>query len=261
MGFLAVAEKLMTEEQAEEVNRPQAIRDQRFGDIAVEKGYLTEEQIGNLLKKQGNIYMLFVQTILDKGYMTLPEIEAHLEKYQKENGFSHTDMDDIVSGDINRTVKLFLPTYPKMYDRLCGIAIRTIIRLIYSGAYVEKAYFVDELSADNLAIQKLEGAHTIWTGFAGAGDNLLSIAETFAQEEFESVDLDALDAVGEFINCINGLYASELSSENVSVDMLPPDFYENEVTVRGEKFCVFPIIINGKNIHLIVSIDSEFSIN
>lgn len=261
MGLLAVAEKLMTAEQAEEINQLQAIRDQRFGDLAIEKGYLTEEQISNLLKKQGNIYMLFVQTILDKGYMTLEEVEAALAEYQTENGFTHSDMDDVVSGDIDRTVKLFLPSNTKLYDRACGIAIRTIIRLISAEAYVEKAYFVDELKAENLAIQQLEGDHKIWAGFAGAGTNLLTIADTYAREEFECVDLDALDAVGEFVNCINGLFASELSGENVNVDMLPPEFYENEVTMRGKQFCVFPIIIGGKYIHFVLSIDSEFSIN
>ena len=45
LGLIAVAEKLMTEEQADEVNKLQSIMDRRFGDIAVEKGYLTDEQV------------------------------------------------------------------------------------------------------------------------------------------------------------------------------------------------------------------------
>lgn len=261
MGLLAVAEKLMTEEQAEEINRLQAVRDQRFGDLAVEKGYLTEEQIGNLLKKQGNIYMVFVQTMIDKGYMTLDDVEKALAEYQNENGFTHSDMDDIVSGDVDRTIRLFLPANTELYDRVCGVAIRTIIRLISSGAYVQKAYFVDELQADNFAVQELTGEHNIYTGFAGAGDNLLAIAESFADEKFDKVDVDALDAVGEFINCINGLFASELSNENVSVDMCPPMFYEEKVAIKGNQFCVFPIIIDEKIIHFVLSIDSDFSVD
>ena len=64
MGLLAVAEGMMTVEQAEEVNRYQATVDKRFGDIAVERGYLSEEQIGNLLKKQGNAYLAFAQELV-----------------------------------------------------------------------------------------------------------------------------------------------------------------------------------------------------
>ena len=63
LGLIAVAEKLMTEAQAEEVNKLQAIMDRRFGDIAVEEGYLTEGQVETLLKKQGNAYLAFAQAL------------------------------------------------------------------------------------------------------------------------------------------------------------------------------------------------------
>ena len=74
MGLIAVAEGMMTSEQAEEVNRLQATMDKRFGDIAVEKGYLTDEQIGNLLKKQGNAYMSFAQVLVDEGYLAVASV-------------------------------------------------------------------------------------------------------------------------------------------------------------------------------------------
>ena len=105
LGLIAVAEKLMTTEQADEVNNLQAIRDRRFGDIAVEKGYLTEAQVGSLLKKQGNIYMIFVQNLIDKGLMTLEQVDEALKIYQDQQGFTHSDMDDLVSGDVDRTVQ------------------------------------------------------------------------------------------------------------------------------------------------------------
>jgi len=261
LGLIAVAEKLMTVEQADEVNQLQTIMDKRFGDIAVEKGYLTDDQVGQLLKKQGNIYMVFVQILIDKGILTLEQIEEHLKNYQNEQGFTHSDMDDLVSGDIERTVKLFLPQNDELYDRLCGIAVRTILRVINSSAYVSKAYIVDEVTVDNFAMQALEGDHKIVSGFAGSGNSLLSIADIFAGEEFDSVDLDALDAVGEFTNCINGLFASELSNEGVDIDMLPPEFYDNSVKVKGSQFCVFPITIGKKNVNFILAVDSDVTVS
>lgn len=260
LGLIAVAEKLMTEAQADEVNKLQAIMDRRFGDIAVEKGYLTEDQVTNLLKKQGNIYMVFVQTLIDKGLMTLDEIDAALKSYQDQQGFTHSDMDALVSGDVDRTVQLFLPSNTELCDRYCGIAIRTFLRIINSKAFVSKAYFTDELAADNFAMQLLDGDHKIYSGFSGEGDGLLAVACPFADEEFETVDLDALDAVGEFTNCVNGLFASELSGEGVELDMLPPQFYENPVKIKGNQFCVFPIHVDGKEIKFILSIDSEFAV-
>lgn len=261
LGLIAVSEKLMTKEQADEVNQLQTIMDKRFGDIAVEKGYLTEEEVEQLLKKQGNIYMLFVQTLIDKEYMTLEEIDDALKAYQKEQGFTHSSMDDLVSGDIERTVKLFLPPDTDLYGKLCGIAVRTLLRIINSNAYVAKAYLVSELSADNFAMQAMEGDHTIISGFAGAENSLLSIAESFAEEKFERVDMDALDSVGEFTNCINGLFASELSLEGIDVDMVPPEFYEKPVVIKGNQFCVFPIIIGENIVNFVLSIDTDISID
>lgn len=88
--------------------------------------------------------------------------------------------------------------------------------------------------ADNFAMQAMEGDHYLISGFAGCSDSLLAIANPFAGEEFDAVDLDALDAVGEFTNCINGLFASELSKEGVDIDMLP----RNSMIIRLR----FPVI-------------------
>ncbi len=260
LGTIAVAEKLMTDKQAEEVNQLQAVMDKRFGDIAVEKGYLTDDQVGQLLKKQGNAYMIFVQTLIDQNIMTMDEVDAALKGYQETQGFAESDMGDLMSGDIERIVKLFLPANTDLHDRLCGIAIRTLIRLINSSAYVSKAFLVDQISADNFAMQAMKGDHAIISGFAGCGNSLLAVADPFAGEEFDTVDLDALDAVGEFTNCINGLFASELSKENVDVDMLPPEFYDHPVSISGSQFCVFPIHIGSDVINFIMTIDSELTV-
>lgn len=260
LGTIAIAEKMMTPEQAEEVNHLQTVMDCRFGDIAIEKGYLTDEQVGNLLKKQGNPYMALIESLISLQCVTYEKIEACLKKYQEQNGFSNSDMDDLISCDIDRVVRLFLPSNEDLADRHCALAIRTLTRIINSGAYVSKAYLTDELPVDNLALQKLQGDHQITTAFAGSKNALLSIACPFADEEFETVDLDALDAVGEFINCINGLFASEVSKENMDLDMLPPEFYEKATSVKGNQFCVFPITIGNNSFCFIQAIDSTITI-
>lgn len=261
LGLIAVSEKLMSKEQADEVNHLQTLMDKRFGDIAVDKGYLTEEQVSQLLKKQGNIYMLFVQTLIDEDIMTLEEVDEALNEYQEDQCFTHSDMDSLVSGDIERTVKLFLPSNSELYDKLCGIAVRTLLRVINSHASVSKAFLVDELNADNFAMQMMVGDHKILSGFAGSGNSLLSIAIPFGEEEFEQVDMDALDAVGEFTNCINGLFATDLSADGMDIDMVPPEFYDHPVVLKGRQFCVFPISIGDDHINFILSVDSDISID
>ena len=54
LGFIAVAEKLLTQKQADEINELQKTMDRRFGDIAIEKGYLLNEEVTYLLNQQGN---------------------------------------------------------------------------------------------------------------------------------------------------------------------------------------------------------------
>lgn len=260
LGLIAVSERLMTKEQVEEVNALQAVMDKRFGDIAIMKGYLTQDSVGQLLKKQANIYMLFCQTLIDKGFMELNEIDEALSDYQMLEGFTHSDMDDLVSGDVDRAVKIFLPNDSVLDAQLCAVMIRTLLRVIDSGAYVSKAFLVNEINADNLAMQRMEGGHSIISGFAGVGDSLLAIATPFAQEKFKSVDMDALDAVGEFINCVNGLLASELSLRSIAVDMLPPEFYDAPVTVKGSQFCVFPVIIKEQTVNFILAINSDITV-
>lgn len=84
--------------------------------------------------------MIFVQTLIDQEIMTMEDIENSLKEYQDTQGFTDSDMSDLVSGDIERIVKLFLPANTELHDRLCGIAIRTLICLVNSGSYVSKAF-------------------------------------------------------------------------------------------------------------------------
>ncbi|MCR4691008.1 MAG: chemotaxis protein CheX [Lachnospiraceae bacterium] len=260
LGVIAVTEKLMSSEQADEVNRLQAMMDKRFGDIAIEKGYLTDDQVGRLLKKQGNSYMIFVQTLLDKNLMSLDEVDTMLKHFQSVEGFSDSEMDDLVSGDVDRTIALYLPDSDELGTKHCGIAIRTFLRLIDSEAYVSKAHAVSEVKVDNFAFQTLVGNPKIHAGFAGEDKALLNIAGPFGEEDFETVDLDALDAVGEFINCINGMFASDVSNNGIDVDMMPPEFHETPCRISGDKLIIFPIHSKEQTIYFLLSIDSDWKV-
>lgn len=255
LGLIAVAEKLMTQEQADKVNSLQAVMDKRFGDIAVEKGYLTDEQVTRLLGLQGNAYLTFIQAIDDCGYMTQDAIEAALADYQKENAFTATDMEALKSGDADRIVPLFLPSdCTGLHADMVQGAVRTLIRLIDADTYIDKAYWTDSVGADRMALQDLEGDHKATLAFAADGDALLSIACIFAKEEFAEVDLDALDSVGEFTNCVNGLFSTNLSGK-CNMDMLPPAYKTERSIAKAGKICVMPVCVNGKEINMLTAFD------
>lgn len=250
LGIIAVSEKLMTTEQADEVNRLQAVMDKKFGDIAVEKGYLTDEQVLRLLGLQGNPYLSFVQAVSDNEYLSLDEIEQALLEYKNKYGYTSTDIEALKSGEADRIVPMFIPQEVKeLQAEHLLVCVRAVLRLVDNNAYVSEGYFANTLESDFIAMQAMEGDKKASLSLIGEG--VLGMACKFANEKFETVDLDALDAISEFINCVNGMFATKLSSNiSIDIDMLPPSYKAEKVTLTGE-FFVLPIYVFGKEVKIV----------
>lgn len=261
LGLLAIESGFMTEDQAEEVNMLQQMQDRRFGDIAVEKGYLTDEQVGTLLKKQGDEYLLFVQALVENDILTLAEIQKELNSYKKAERFTAWEIEAIKSGDIDKIVPIFLrdcDVSPMVKDYIALVA-RNHVRFINSHFRIEKVEKLNEYSTPFMAAQELDGDYRLFTGFCGTGEGIKEIAQAFAKEEFDTVDMDVLDATCEFLNCNNGLFATKLSNEEVDLDMLPPIMKDSMTTVytEGNMYKV-PFYINDKRVDLIICIESKW---
>lgn len=257
LGTIAVAEGLLTVEQAETINRLQKQFDKRFGDIAVEKQFLTEEQVDALLKKQGNPYMQFLEVLLDSEKVTISEIETEFAAFQKENGFSHADMLALKHDDFESLVPIYaFSSKPYVTDIVC-LMLRNINRFVSRDFYIEKIEHVNKMKYTCLAGQKTCGEHTIQLALAGdkTSEGFLKIASAFAEEDYATTEEDALDAVCEFINCTSGLFAAEQSKKDVELDMQPVYAYENQELI-GDVY-VLPIFIEDCEVKLIIGIDSE----
>lgn len=253
LGLIAVAEGLMTQEEADKVNRLQAVMDKRFGDIAVERKYLTEGQVEALLKKQGNAYLAFAQALENQQLMTVEQLEQYMVDYQHENQLTVSDMEDLKSDDVDRILPLYMPIGSEKYLNIAGTAMRTIMRCVDTEIYPEKAFITDSCNADNAAVQFVEGEQSITCGMAGEGQALLPTASVFGKEEFPEVNEDALDAIGELLNCINGLYASALSQSGVSMELYPPEFSTQISGIRAEEMLVLPIHIKEQKVNFIIA--------
>lgn len=261
LGLIAVAEGLMSQEEADRVNQLQAIMDKRFGDIAVEKGYLTEGQVESLLKKQGNAYLAFAQALENQQLMSIEQLEQYLVDFRCENNLTVSDLEDIKSNDVDRILKLYLPIEGEKYLPMAGIAVRTLMRLVDTELYPKKADIVKEVEADNGAIQYVEGKPGIYAGMAAKGSGLLHTASVFGQEDFAAVDMDALDAVAELINCMNGLYASALSKDGISMELMPPQYSEQITKLTSNEMLVLPLVIGGCDVNFVMAIDNKIEMN
>jgi len=63
---------------------------------------------------------------------------------------------------------------------------------------------------------------------------------------------DALDAAGEFINCLNGLYASARSRAGEFLELFPPEYCVEGAALSGD-VCVIPVFIQGKELYFVVA--------
>lgn len=261
LGLIAVSEGLMKQSEADRVNQLQAIMDKRFGDIAVEQGYLTSGQVESLLKKQGNAYLSFAQALENLELLNVEQLEFFLMDYGYDNNFTASDIEAIKSDDVNRIIPVFLPLNSEKYLTAAGIAVRTLMRLVDTDLYIGKAYLTTRMVASNGALQRMDGKEPVTCSMVGRGNNLLHTASVFGQEEFEQVDEDALDAIGELLNCINGLYASALSAEGVSLELLPPAFSTQMNELEADEMLVIPVYIKDTCIYFGITIGCDMKIN
>lgn len=259
LGILAVASQMLTFDQADEINRIQATKDKRFGDIAIEKGYLTQEQVDNLIEQQGSPFMAFTNAAISSKYLTLDDINQMLVAFQSEYSLTDEVLDAMKEGNIEAFTQRFIHIDQPLFFQHFSLFLRNIIRFIQRDIYFESPYCVDTYEFEYLASQSLTGKHNFFVGLAGKGNALLEIAIPYADEDFRDIDEDAFDAVCEFINCVNGLYARTLYEQSIEEDMLPPLFYTDQTMISNGTFFVLPVYINDQRIDIVIAIDQDIS--
>lgn len=264
LGLLAVEYGYMTTEQADEVNTLQQLQDKRFGDIAVEKGYLTNQQVGELLESQGDSYLLFIQTLMENNILSLGDIQTELNEFKAVEEFTAKDIEAIKSGDVDRITPIFMKdeTIPKQIKDFIALMARNLVRFIDRNFRMEKVEAISEYQTAYLASQSMKGDHQIFVSFGGDGEGIRKIAEGYAKEEFETVDMDVIDAACEFLNCNNGLFATSACESGIEVDMEPPVMKTETVNLvtDGVMYRV-PMSVQNGNVDLIISLDSSVKIS
>ena len=257
IGTIAMAEGLLTQAQVDDIHRQQRQFDKFFGDIAIENQILTKEQVEELLAKQGNPYLQFLEVLLDTGKITISQMDHEFAAFQKENGFSDEDMQALKHDDFESLVPIYAFSAKPYVTDLASLILRNINRFVSRDFYIGKIQHVDQMDYKCLAGQEMVGDHNVALAIMGEEqwDAFLKVASACAEENFTSVEEDALDAACEFINCCNGLFVSRMSERNVDLDMEPVYAFEDQ-EIYGEVYLV-PIFIEGKEIKLVIAVDTE----
>jgi hypothetical protein len=180
LGVIAVADGIITEKQANEINHLQTTKDARFGEIAVGEGYMTEEQLDALLKKQGSAYAIFLSVLSEAADISVSKVDELLKEFQKEHGFTDEDMDGLKNDDLEQIVPIFAFSSKSYVTDICRLALANIERFVTSDFYIDRIKHISQLEYRCLAGQKLEGDIDIIVGFASVS---LHISVTYDFDE------------------------------------------------------------------------------
>ncbi len=260
LRLIAVSEGILTYEEAQSISA-MTDSDREFAEKVVEIGYMNEGQIKTLLRKQGSSYMSFAQTLENHHLINIEQLEQYLVDFQDNKDLTIVDLEDLKSNDVNRILPMYFPDEAAQYIDAACVAVRALSRSVDSGIYPMKAYITDVFEASNGAIQFVEGEKEFSYAMVGKGIELAVVASRYMHEHYEEVDDDALDVIGELINCISGLYATELSQDGVIMDMLPPQFYLEMNSIRAKGMLVLPLVVKSNIFYLLINMKNQIKIN
>lgn len=251
---IAVINKVLTSTAAQELLERIDTGNERFGETAIEAGYLTDEKLDEILTYQSNTFMKFVQSLLNRGIFRLEQIQSLLDEFQQKGEYSDAQLSSLIHDDLEECINIFVPLKSAQLKEFTLTLVQTIRRLIDSDAYLDKAYAARSLQLDKYACQMIVGDMHMKVYISAPDNNLLAIANHFTGDTYDAVDEDALDNVGEFINCVNGLFATNLSYDDVMIDMNSPEYSVDGPFISNEKLYVIPVHANGYNFRAILEI-------
>ena len=260
LGVIAVTEKLLTVAQAEEINALQATMDKRFGDIAIERGYLTNIQVGRLLSLQSDEFLTFTSTIVERGIMSLEDINSCINRYQEEKNFTDEQMDSLKHGDIDAVASIYLDSKDEEYISLCSYGIKNLYRLVDTHVAIDDAVTIHDIKDECVSYQKFTGDISATVAIIGKDADIQRMAKSYTKEEFIETEEDALDAMCELINCINGLYATEKSKQGKKIDLDPPMFLTKFAELSGEEMHAIPVYSCGAQVYFVVAINKDVTV-
>ena len=260
LGTLAVEEKMMTPDQAEAINRQQATQNAHFGELAVQNGFLTQDQLEFLLDIQPRDYVILKQILHDKKYMVAGSVDVALYAFKEELGLSASEFDRLLDNHVDTYISKIANINGKEQPILTVFArlfIATVIRLVDKEIMVGKAEKLSGDSTPYTILLKLKGDASNALVFSagnvtGAIEFAGKFAEGFMGASIEATDEIARDAMKEFLNCVGGLFTTELTSKtHLNLDLEVPEF-RDEFTAESE-VTALPFSLNSGGFRIFIS--------
>lgn len=239
LGVLAIEAGYMTPAQVEEIVSAQMHVDKKFGEIALIKGYMTDFELERLLARQSSPFSVFSQNMIDSGYMTYSELSEHLENYKKRCGLSAGDFEKFQAGDIGPVIEKKLPvpsgdpwkdTVIRNYTELF---VRNILRFVNDRVTIGGAPEAPDGQDCWTVCQRMDGPRRLIPSFSGGEDVMRYFACWFAKADYLDFNL-VRDILGEFLNCVNGLFAASALESGAGLEPGPQQITNDPDAARTD---------------------------
>lgn len=253
MGVTALVTKMLSPSEVEDIISESPDADE-FGNTAVSKGLLTEDKLDTLLTYRSSNFIKFSQLLIDKQIITLGELATLIDESIQKVDFTEEQMKALILDDLEYCIDMFFPVESSELKELALTAVQTVRRLVDKDVYLEKAYTAKSIQLNSYACQAIIGQMHIKVYFAADGDELLSIANFFNNGSYDKLDEDALDNICEFLNCINGLFATNVSYDDIDIDINYPEASLEPITLNGNKIHVIPMNVNGDDVKFVLEV-------
>lgn len=258
LGTIAVTERLLTPAQVDEIHAIQAQEDKRFGQIAIERGYLSGDSLDILLAAQKSEHHQLAQVLFDRGIMDLEELDRVMEDYRESNALSEETLESMKNGEVDTYVDIFLDLHESFDAGTCrdyvALYLKSFIRFVDRNIRFERLRKTEDYQATYLTTQVLEGSTRLITGIGGDGAAFLKMAALFAQESEDEVEDIMEDAVGEFLNLHNGLFAVNMSDKGIELNMEPQIYLTNALLCGSQTYYVLPIVTSWGRTELVLGL-------
>ncbi len=254
LEIIAVVTKAMTPTAVQELINSIDKEIEHFGETAVNQGMITDDKLDELLTYQSNDFMKFAQLLVDHGYVLYDTINHEMDEFQQKRDLSDVQLSALIHDDLDQCINIFVPLKSPQLKELAKTFVQTIRRLIDKDVYLEKAYTAHSVQLDKYACQMIVGDMHLKFYISASNDGLLAIANHFTGDTYATVTEDALDSVGEFINCVNGLFATNMSYDNISVDMNSPEYAMEGPFISNEMLYVIPMHVNGYSLRTVFEV-------
>lgn len=260
LGVLAIDSGYMNAEQVDKIHQLQTAKDRKFGELAIEETYLTENQLTELLNVQKKSNSLLGQVLIEKGLFSLVQYEAVLLQYRADSQLTSDEIKALENNDITQIAEIFLKTLVDDQDRIprqyFELFLRNIVRFIDDEIRMETAVTVNSYSFDYLVTQGTAGEYCFFSGFAASESVLSQFAAIYAEEELSGMSDLAKDALGEFLNCHNGLFLSQLAHKGIELDLLLTEVKETGTINPAGVLYVIPCYLSFGKIDFLYADDN-----